>query len=292
VYLFSDIMMYCQIKSQENYEYKGHVDLRQLLLHDTASPKKAFELIRMDDKKKKYIFKFKTDADKARWMSKIQILLDGWLDLQKIEQGRLDSLANLDQERDEQLYGDVRASSAGSGGETAVVSGVEEQPKKRVVEYNEQDSNSMLEEVRRGNVEAVKFLLEQAGADPFYVGAEGVSAACYASVLGLPEILQLLIEQSLDVLTQTTPSLLTPLHYASMNGHDECVNLILKPEKTVVDEEGAETRQTYVDIYAVDDSGLTALDHAVLNNMYTTFKLLDDRKLAFSALKSEPEPGP
>ena len=76
-FLFTDLILYCSknvIKSNK-YQMKGKIPIDCLLvrnLQDSESLKNAFELVRMDHKKKKYIICTKDPAEKQLWMEDIE----------------------------------------------------------------------------------------------------------------------------------------------------------------------------------------------------------------------------
>ena len=109
----------------------------------------------------------------------------------------------------------------------------------------------------KGYIDIAKILLK-AGADPDYIQGT-INPVINAASTGNIKILQLLIDEGADIDTEGEKTQYTPLILAAKNGHPEIVKLLIN--------EGADTE-------AVDYSGKTALDHAILAKNEKCAKLL------------------
>ena len=91
-YLFNDLILYGKesVLKSTKIQCKGKIPLDSLLvrdLMDTESQKNAFELVRMDFKKKKYIICAKDPAEKKLWMQNIEERVLHYLDVAR-EKGK------------------------------------------------------------------------------------------------------------------------------------------------------------------------------------------------------------
>ena len=109
----------------------------------------------------------------------------------------------------------------------------------------------------KGYIDIAKILLK-AGADPDYIQGT-INPVINAASTGNIKILKILIDEGADVDAEGEQSQFTPLILATKNGHSEIVKLLIN--------EGADTE-------AVDYSGKTALDHAILAKREKCAKLL------------------
>ena len=105
---------------------------------------------------------------------------------------------------------------------------------------------SILDAVRKGNIEAVKQHLA-AGADVNAKGLGGLTDLHYAASGGQKEITELLFAEGADV-NAKDESGKTPLHWAAWRGHKEVAELLIAND---------------ADVNARKNNGITPLDLAV-----------------------------
>ena len=87
--------------------------------------------------------------------------------------------------------------------------------------------DELLETVRRGDVDAVRALLED-GADPDFAQGDGLTALHLAAREGYPDIVDLLIGAGAETGATTRIGDYTPLHLAGGSGHAGVVRALLE----------------------------------------------------------------
>lgn len=90
-----------------------------------------------------------------------------------------------------------------------------------------EESKTVFDYVKEGNLEKVKHLLNANGSIKSVVDDDGLSLLHWACDRGYSEIVSLLLTNGTDVNSQDKDGQ-TPLHYASSCGHENVVNLLLE----------------------------------------------------------------